>query len=194
MTIKTSQGGIMKPVSSNTGILWYAEVGAVDVDTITATVDLATVGLTSAGAVTTDGVTLAENPTDPEVYNDWNGNAFDSSEATSNPSLSFALLEVLNADAAKLVYEDAAIKETDGEITEITGSGNPSNKLIVIDTRIKNRRVRAIYPAASFASRGDNVYANDALYSWGVTYNLLSDDKGNDRYQKFATIGASTGE
>lgn len=188
MAINTSQGGIMKPVSSNTGILWYAEAGDVEIDAITATTDLSTIGLTSGGAVTTDGVTLSENPEDPETFNDWNGITFDSSEATSSPSITFALLEVLNKAAAELVYASSAITEAGGKISEIEGSANPSNKTIVIDTRIKNRRIRAIYPVASFASRGDNVYANDALYSWEVTYNLLADGKGNDRYMRFADI------
>lgn len=190
MTINTSQGGIMKPVASNTGILWYAEAGKVDVETITATAALSTLGLTSAGAITTDGITLAENPEDPETFDDWSGNTFDSSEATSSPSITFALLEVLNADAAKMVFSNSAVSsDSDGQVTEIEGSGNPSNKLIVVDTRIKNRRVRAIYPEASFASRGDNVYANDALYSWEVTYNLLTDNNGNDRYLRVADLG-----
>lgn len=188
MAINTSQGGIMKPVAANTGILWFAEAGEVEVSAITAVADLETLGLKSAGAITTEGVTLAENPTDPETYNDWSGNTFDSSEATSSPSISFALLEVLNPEAAKLVFNSSAIKEAGGELTAIEGSANPSNKLIVIDTRIKNRRIRAIYPEAAFASRGDNVYANDALYSWSVTYNLLTDSKGNDRYSLYSDL------
>lgn len=188
MAINTSMGGIQKPVASDLGILWYAEADEdIDVESITATSDLASLGLVSAGAITTDGLTLAENPTDPEVYKDWNGVTFDSTEAVSSPSITFALLEVLSEAAAKLVYANGAITATeDGELTSITGSTPPSNKFFVVDTRIKNRRVRKIYPNAAFASRGDEVVGNDGLANWQVTYNLLADaENAVDRYARY---------
>lgn len=192
MAINTSMGGIQKPVASDLGILWYAEADEdIDVESITATSNLASLGLVSAGAITTDGLTLAENPTDPEVYKDWNGVTFDSTEAVSSPSITFALLEVLSEAAAKLVYANGAITATeDGELTAITGSTPPSNKFFVVDTRIKNRRVRKIYPNAAFASRGDEVVGNDGLAQWQVTYNLLADaENAVDRY---AVYGATS--
>ena len=188
MAVNTAMGGIQKPIEKSRGILWWAEAGTIDVESITSTVDLSTIGLTEAGGVTTDGVTFAANAEDPETYLDWNGNTFDSGEATSAPSIAFSVLEVLNANAAKLVFAGSAIKSTDGVVTSITGTGNPGNKLIVLDTRIKSKRVRVILPECSFASRGDDSYANDALYSWEVTYNILTGPDGFDIKRLFSDI------
>lgn len=190
MAIDTSKGGLQKPISKTTGILWYADAGDVALSAIDASSDLSTLGLTEAGAVTVDGITMAANSEEPEVYLDWNGNAFDSGEAVSTPSVTFALLEVLNADAAKLVFDENSltIDGVTGALEGITGNSNPTNKMLVIDTRIKNTRVRVILPEASFASRGDDAYANDALYSWEVTYNILVGTEGVDIERKFSEI------
>lgn len=189
MAINAQNGGMMKPVEKSRGILWYAEAGDVATDTITADADLATIGLTEAGAVTTDGVTIESNAGDTETYLDWNGVTFDSSESTSSPTVTFALLEVLGENAAALVYASSAITaDEDGNVTAITGTANPTNKTLVLDTRIKNRRVRVVMPVASFSARGDDEYSNEDLYAWEVTYSILSDSQGNDIIRLFADV------
>lgn len=178
MAINANAGGLQKPVEKTRGILWYVDAGEVDISTITATSALT--NFTEAGAITTDGVTISAEAGDTETYLDWNGNAFDSSEATSTSSISFSLLEVLSERAAALVFDEAVITATDGAVTKISGTSNPSNKTFVLDTRIKNTAVRLILPVCSFAGRGDDAYANDSLYSWEVTYNILADENGLD--------------
>ena len=188
MAINSNAGGLQKPLEKSRGILWYADAGSVDISTITATSDLTT-DFTEAGGITTDGITLTSNSEDSETYVDFNGIPFDSSEAVSTPQITFALLEVLSERAAKLVYADAAITAgAGGMVDKIRGTANPSNKTLVLDTRIKNRAVRVIFPVASFASRGDDTYATDALYFWEATYSILADENGDDIIRLFGDV------
>lgn len=187
MAINANAGGIQKPVEKTRGILWYAEAGSVDISTITATSDLSD-DFTEAGAITTDGVTIAANAGDVETYLDWNGITFDSSDATSSPQITFALLEVLSERAAALVYNSSSITAAAGVLSKVQGTSNPTNKTLVLDTRIKDTAVRVIFAACSFASRGDDVYANDALYANEVTYSILSDSNGIDIVRLYGSL------
>ena len=145
-------------------------------------------GFVDAGAISTDGVTLSANTTEPETYQDWNGNVIDASEATSAQSIEFSVLETTREAAAELVFAKSSITSAGGEVTKISGTGNPTNKVIVVDTRIKNKRHRVILAEASFAGRGDDSVANDALYAWNVTYNALTDADGNDVIRLYADL------
>lgn len=179
MSINTKWGGLAKPIKKKQAILYYAE--ASDYETLNTELDTtedvsSITGLTSAGAITTDGMTIAANADEPETYQDFNGNVFDSQEATSSPQLSFALLEYLSTNAAKLVFKNVQGNE-DEEFEEISDLTPPTPKLLVLEFRVKGKKVRIICPECSFATREDEEISNDELISYGVTYNLLADPK-----------------
>lgn len=189
-TINTSLGGLQKPVSKEVGIIFYAEAGKVEISSITASSELTE--FTNAGAIHTDGITFAANSEDPEVYLDWNGNIFDSSEATQTPSINFKLLEAMGKDAAALSYDASIITAgLDNIVTKINGTKNPTNKTFVIETRVKNTISRVILPEVSFASRGDEVFGTDDLYANEVTYNILSGETGQDIIRYYRPVAGS---
>lgn len=189
MAINASNAGVVKPVLKANGIIYYADANTIDIEDITASVDLSTLGFTDAGAISTDGVTVASNATEPEQYMDFNNNIIDSGEASNAPTITFTLLEVLSKNAASLVYSDSSITDGVGDQwTEITGTENPSNKMLVIDTRIKNNLVRYIFEEVSFSSRGDTSFTNDSLFGWEVTYAVLAGATGTSEKRLLSKI------
>lgn len=184
--INTDNGGLAKPVDKRVGILWYGTPDQEDLDAVTATSDLSA-KFTNAGAITTDGVTVASDAKDPETYKDFNGNTFDSADATATDKITLSVLEMLRPAAMKLVYADAAITANAGgdKIKKISGDANPSDKCFIIDYKIKGTRVREIYRHVTFAKRGDKKLVNDALISREVTYTVLTGKNGNAVEQLF---------
>lgn len=186
MTINTANGGLRKAKSKNLSILWYTEDLSA-YDTIKGLIAgeegeqayPATVFdniLTSAGAISVDGITLASGSgaSDPEALTDWNGNIFDyndSTDAAGSGTLDFTLLELSTADAMKIAYSEVN-SDTEGEITYYGGEGNPVDRVFVIETRIKNKLHFTLIPEAKFNTLGDITYANDELASINVTYSL----------------------
>lgn len=183
MTVQTQYGGIAKAVEKTISILYFCETSAYTGETKTNveanTSNLSTVtGLTPAGAIHVDGLTIAENAEEGESYPDWSGNVFDFSEGTSSPTINFKLLEVLNANAAKLVFKNVtAVTGDDEELESINGFDNPTDKTLVIDTRIKNKVMRIVLPSNTFQSRGDIALLNDDLANFEVTYGVVGAPK-----------------
>ena len=185
--INTSNGGVFKPVAKTTGIIWWAPADSADVSTITATSDLSE-AFKNAGAIHADGVTGSTDTNEGDSLFDWNGNTFASTESTSTFSLNFKLLELFREEAASLVYLDSAVKtDGSGNVTEISGDANPSNKFLVIDMILGGKAYRVIYPNCAFSSRGDMNYANDALANWEVTYKALTGKAGISQKIIFGT-------
>lgn len=186
MTINTANGGLRKAKSKNLSILWYTEdisaydtikgliAGEAGEQSYPASVfdDI----LTSAGAISVDGITLASGSgaSDPEALTDWNGNIFDYNDSTDTAgsgTLDFTLLELSTADAMKIAYSEVNTG-TNGDITYYGGEGNPVDRVFVIETRIKNKLHFTLIPEAKFNTLGDITYANDELASINVTYSL----------------------
>lgn len=180
MTVQTQYGGISKAVEKTISILYFCETssysGATKTSVETNDSSLSDIeGLTPAGAIHVDGLTIAENAEEGESYPDWSGNIFDFSEGSSSPTINFKLLEVLNANTAKLVFKNvtASVGGEGDELESINGFDNPTDKTLVIDTRIKNKVMRIVLPSNTFQSRGDIALLNDDLTSFEVTYGVV---------------------
>lgn len=177
MTVNTNLGGISKAVEKTISILYFTEAAAysgstkTDVEANTKKLSEIT-GLTSAGGIHVDGLTIAENAEEGESFPDWAGNIFDFSEGSSSPTINFKLLEVLNANAAKLVFKNVTSSGEGNELSKVNGFDSPTDKALIIDTRIKNKVMRIVLPACTFQSRGDIALVNDDLTNFEITYGI----------------------
>lgn len=181
--------GIQKNISQNIGVVWWAEAGSVDLSTITGEEsydELETLGFTDAGSISTDAFTIAENVEEGETLVDEGGLPIDNTESVSTPSINYALLEMPSTNASPLVYNDSIIEvDGSGNVVSITGQNPPSNKALLLITRVKNTKHVIGLPNAAFLSRGDYQYATGELNSQEVTYSILADEHGEPIYRKY---------
>lgn len=174
MTIKLEYAGSIKPTKKLVGILYWAD--ASKYSTLKTSIeDISTnlednAALTSAGALSTEGISFAENTEEGETLPDLNGNIVESTEGTSAPSITFQLLQD-SEGARRLVYGNIEV-DVSGLVTKEYTDENPSPKVLVLHFRKKNVVHRVIIPEATFSSRGDKTLVTDALDAQEVTYNI----------------------
>lgn len=178
MTINTSMGGLNRPINKSVSMLWYTTGLALpETFPLKGTyTDPKTAGLNSAGAISVDGIVVSPGDSkDPEALPDWAGNVFDyaEGEAGGDGSVSFSLLEVLNASAMKLAYSNVESDE-DGGVSYYGGATNPVDTNFWIETRIKSKRHCTLLKGVKFQTRGEETIANDELAAVEVTYTLTS--------------------
>lgn len=175
MTIQLEYAGSIKPSKKLVGILYWADASAystlqTSIEDITENLEDNS-SLTSAGALSTDGISFAENNEEGETLPDLNGNIVESTEGTSAPSITFQLLQD-SEGARRLVYGNIEVG-VDGLVTKEFTDENPAPKVFVLHFRKKNIVHRVIIPEASFSFRGDKTLVTDALDSQEVTYNIV---------------------
>lgn len=181
MAININNSGLMKSRSQSVGWL-SAGPANTDLSSVTdATAELPA-AIKDIGSIEIDSIVFAENFEEGEVFLDQNGNVIDSADGTSKPTISFKMPEILSEIASKMVYDDAIVTDNgEGVITEIDGSEAPSNKCIIMNTRIKGKNYRLILANCSFASRGDQTFGSGAPAVYEVVYNVLTPTVGKSR-------------
>lgn len=185
MTINAQNIGLFERIEDGLSTLWYAEANAADVATVKSAVlandtKLSEVaGLTAAGAVATEGFTMAENVSEGEVYNALEADSVARGKSTIAPTIVFSLLEGVTANSQRLVFRNVEA-DSNGNVERISGFGSPTNKFFVMEYRIKNNRIRVVLPEVEFISRGDIIIGAEELESYEVTYGISSDSDGDD--------------
>lgn len=182
--ISVGQIAALSP-TAGTGGLWRAPLGtALPTDTTT---DL-TNTYTGLGYIDEDGVTISiDRPSTPQYS--WGGFKLASLQQHYNPSLSFKLVQVLDADVLKAVHSDTnvtvtAATQSAGTITTV--EWNPLlnvNSVWVVAGFYQSATFRLAIPDARITSTRDMRLTHKALAVWDCTLELFPDSAGNFAYQ-----------
>lgn len=153
-----------------------------------ATLDSAFVSL---GYISEDGVTNSNSPSNSDIKA-WGGQTVISTQTEKPDTFKFKLLEVMNKNVLKAVYNDGNVTEisvTDSESqthTEIKVCANadePEYKSYVIDMIMKAGALkRMVIPSAKVTSISDIVYKDSDPVGYEITITAVPDTAGNTHY------------
>lgn len=182
--ISVGQIAALSP-TAGTGGLWRAPLGStLPTDTVTPLTNT----FTGLGYIDEDGVTISiDRPSTPQYS--WGGFKVASLQQHYNPSLSFKLQQVLEADVLKVVHSDtnvsvAAATTSAGTITTV--QWNPLlnvNSVWVIAGFYQTATFRLAVPDARITTTRDMKLTHKSLAVWDCTLELFPDSSGNFAYQ-----------
>ena len=127
------------------------------------------------GFVDPDGVTVTPTETANDVT-EWGGSTVDQDKSEFKETTAFAMLES-KAENMCLLYGDDAVTKTETGYRAVHRGGNDAERVMVIDTLIKNARVRRIgIPRAVFESMEAVKYSRTELVKYAATFTNLYDE------------------
>lgn len=136
------------------------------------------------GYVSEDGMTNANSPTSEQIKA-WGGDVVHSYESGKPDSFKFTLIEALNVDVLKFVYNDENVTgdlETGIKIT--ANSKEHVECCVVSDILLKNGGAkRTVVPCAKVSAVEEVSYKDNVAISYGTTVTALPDEKGNTHYE-----------
>lgn len=164
------------------GAVFCAPKGSTLPTSATGTLDTAFKGL---GYVSEDGLTNSMSY-DVENVKAWGGDTVATLENNKEDTFQFTLLETLNTDVLKAVYEDSNVTGS-ALSTGISVKANSVEhvaKAWVFDMIMKNNVLkRIVVPMAAITEIGEIVYKDDEAIGYEVTITALADTSGNYHYE-----------
>ena len=115
------------------------------------------------GFVDPDGVTVTPTETAND-FTEWGGSTVDQDKSEFKETTAFAMLES-KAENMCLLYGDDAVTKTETGYRAVHRGGNDAERVMVIDTLIKNARVRRIVK-----------YSRTELVKYAATFTNLYDE------------------
>lgn len=149
-------------------------------------------GLSSAGYITSDGVSEAEDRSTEKIL-DWNLDVIDIVETDYSLQLTVTFAEAANAAVLRFIYGDenvtvetVEVEAAGGELVEVTevhvrkGARQVDNAAIMFDIKGKgDAKGRAYADEVQVASVGEIVYNKQGLIQYQVTIDVLNDVGGD---------------
>lgn len=162
-------------------------IGATNVQLPTsATSTISTTDFKALGYVSEDGVTNSCS-IDVEKVKAWGGDTVQVLETGKEDTFTFTLIESLNADVLKAVYDDSNVTGTISGTNGMTVTVNNKEheaKAWVIDMILKgNINKRIVIPNGTISEIGDIEYKDDTAIGYEVTIDALPDASGNTHYE-----------
>lgn len=131
------------------------------------------------GFIDTDGVTITPTETSND-FSDWGGDTVESDKTDYKETTKFAMIET-KADNMRLIYGDGSVTGDDETgFAVLHKGGNVEEHVMVVDTLIKDKKVRRIVvPRAVFDSMEAVAYKKTELVKYATTFkNLHSPEIG----------------
>lgn len=155
------------------GAVFFAPAGtALPTDATTALAD----AFVCVGFIDTDGVTITPTETSND-FSEWGGATVDTDKTDFKETTKFALIET-KADNMRLIYgSDAVTGDDETGFAVLHKGGNVEEHVLVIDTLIKDSKVRRlVVPRAVFDTMDAVAYKKTDLVKYATTFKNLHSD------------------
>ena len=150
-------------------------------------------GFVAMGFISEDGVRNS-NSFDAEVIREWGGDAVYETESNHEDTFQFKLIEALNPDVLKAVYNSGNV--TGALATGLTVKANGEeheNAAWVIDMIMRGGVLKRIcIPDAKISEIAEIVYRRNEAVGYDITLKAFADSSGNYHYEYLKTAGSST--
>ena len=144
----------------------------------------------SLGYCSEDGVTNSNSPDSTDIKA-WGGDTVLNIQESKDDTWQFTLLEVLNPDVLKAVYNDSNVSGTLATGITVTANAKESEAAAwAIDMVLRDGAVkRVVIPNGKITELGDIVYKADEAVGYDCTIAANLDASGNTHYEY---IGAAS--
>lgn len=162
------------------GAVWVAPLGS----TIPTN---ATTALASAykcvGYISEDGATNSFDADTTEIKA-WGGDTVYSGQNGKTVTWQMTMIEITNVDALKTVFgSDNVSGDKANGITVNINNSEPEEKIVVIDTILRDAIKRIVLPDAKVTEVGDITYTDDEVVGLETTFTAMPDASGNMQYE-----------
>ena len=162
------------------GAIFRAPVGTVlPTDTTTALNE----AFVQLGYVSEDGLVNSNSAETAEVKA-WGGDVVLNPQTGKRDTFNFKLLEVLDINVLKAVYNDANVTESNGTITVNANSDEAEEAAWVVEMIMRGNKLKRItVPRAKITELGDIVYKDEEPVGYDVTIQAYADGAGQTHYE-----------
>lgn len=187
----------MSNTTTNVSVGKPAVAGAVYIGPLTATLPTAVsttlTGFTGLGYVSEDGVKNSNTPTTQNIKA-WGGDIVASPLTEKPDEWTLKLIESMNADVLKAVYNDANVSGAlSTGITVNANATDAQSKKWVIDMVMTNSALKRIcIPNGKVTKVGDIVYKDSEVVGYEITITAMPDSSGNTHYEYIKAASSST--
>ena len=135
------------------------------------------------GYCSEDGVVNSNSPESSETKA-WGGDIVLNMQTAKKDTFAFKLIEALNEDVIKAVYNEANVTGTlTSGLTIKANNAESEQASWVFEMILKDHVKRIVIPCASIAELGDIVYKDDDTVGYEVTLAGVPDAEGQTHYE-----------
>ena len=138
----------------------------------------------SLGYCSEDGVTNSNSPDSTDIKA-WGGDTVLNIQESKDDTWQFTLLEVLNPDVLKAVYNDSNVSGTLATGITVTANAKESETASwAIDMVLRDGAVkRVVIPNGKISEVGDVQYTDSDAVGYEITITAMPDTAGNTHYE-----------
>lgn len=187
MAMNANNVAIKRPASADGVLFWAPANTEVSADP---TVELPA-AFKSAGYIEQSGFTFSDGQEAGDGVPAFGGDIVVAGTTTTNPTVTFSILETENIDAMALAYGEENLSQgLNGLVLTDTGA-LPAAKTLVFEFGLKGNKIeRVVYKNAEFSVRGDRTIDNENPDSIEVTYAIRRDANGVFKTSHVAAVVA----